>query len=406
MLTPFRALRPPRELAAQIACPPYDVVNRQEAVAFAAGNKHCFFHVSRPEIDLPPDCDEHDAAVYAKGAENLAKFRRNGWLQRDATPRFYLYRQSMGTHTQIGVVGLVRVADYDNARIRKHEHTRPDKEDDRTQHIVALDGNDESVFLTYRADAAIDARVNQAVAAAPDVDFVAEDGVRHTIWSADAATTSALATSFARLPLLYIADGHHRCAAASRAAKLRRGSGRAGDGHEYFLATVIPHNQVRILDYNRVVRDLHGLTSDQFLARLAAAFELTPVHQKQPQQPRQFCLYLDSHWYRMDARPNSVRSDALGSLDVSILQENVLHAVLGIEDVRTDARVQFIGGIRGVAELERLVDSGEFRAAFALYPTQLDQLMAIADGGGIMPPKSTWFEPKLRSGLLLHVFSE
>jgi uncharacterized protein (DUF1015 family) len=406
LLTPFRALRPPRELAAKIACPPYDVVNRQEAAAFAAGNELCFFHVSRPEIDLPLACDEHDAAVYAKGAENLANFRSNGWLQRDATPGFYLYRQILGTHTQIGVVGLARVADYDNGRIRKHEHTRPDKEDDRTQHIVALDGNDESVFLTYRADAAIDALVIRAVATAPEVDFVAEDSVRHTIWRADDATTSALAESFSHLPLLYIADGHHRCAAASRAAKSRISSGRTGDGHEYFLATAIPHNQVRILDYNRAVKDLNGLTSDQFLTRLADAFEVTPTQQKQPLQPRQFCLYLDSRWYRLSARPNRVRADALGSLDVSILQDHVLHDLLGIEDVRTDARVQFIGGIRGVAELERLVDTGQFRAAFAMYPTQLDQLMAIADVGGIMPPKSTWFEPKLRSGLLLYVFGE
>jgi uncharacterized protein (DUF1015 family) len=406
LLKPFRALRAPRDLAPKIACLPYDVVNREEALAYAAGNAQCFFHVSRPEIDLPADCDEHDAAVYAKGSENLAAFRSNGWLRRDAQPAFYLYRQSLGAHAQVGVVGLARVADYDSERIRKHEHTRPDKEDDRTKHIYALGANDESVFLTYRADAGIDALVNEAIDATPEIDFVADDGVRHTIWLASTQTSAELEARIARIAMLYIADGHHRCAAASRAAKLYERERRGPGGHEYFLATVFPHDQVQILDYNRVVKDLNGLSSTQFLERLTRDFEVTPAQQKKPTRPHQFGLYLDSRWYRLDARAGSFANDTLGALDVTILHENILRAVLGIGDVRTDARVQFIGGVRGVAELERLVDAGQFRAAFALFPTQLEQLMAVADAGGIMPPKSTWFEPKLRSGLLLHAFGD
>jgi uncharacterized protein (DUF1015 family) len=406
LLKPFRALRPPPQLAANIACLPYDVVNRQEALAYAAGNAHCFFHVSRPEIDLPPDCDEHDDAVYARGRENLSMFRGNGWLRRDPVPAFYLYRQSLGSHTQVGVAGLARIADYDSERIRKHEHTRPDKEDDRTKHIYALGANDESVFLTYRAEAGIDALVDAATAASPEIDFVADDGVRHTIWLASAQTSAEFEARFAQLPMLYIADGHHRCAAASRAAKWYQRDGRGHGGHDYFLATLFPHNQVQILDYNRVVKDLNGQSAAQFLERLARDFDVAPSQQKQPTRPQQFGLYLDSQWYRLDARAGSFASDTLGALDVTILHENILRAVLGIDDVRTDARVQFIGGVRGVAELERLVDAGQFRAAFALFPTHLEQLMAVADAGGIMPPKSTWFEPKLRSGLLLHAFGD
>ncbi len=406
MLKPFRALRAPRELARNIACLPYDVVNRGEAAAYAQGNAQCFFHVSRPEIDLPLDCDEHDAAVYAKGRENLDAFRRNGWLRRDAAPCFYIYRQSTAAHTQTGVVGLASVVDYDNERIRKHEHTRPDKEDDRTEHIHALGANDESVFLTYRADASIDALVASVTGSAPEIDFSAEDAVRHSVWLADARTSSAIEAAFARIDRLYIADGHHRCAAASRAAQLCRREGRGPGGHDFFLATVFPHDQVRILDYNRVVKDLNGLNAEAFLQRLERCFELAPVQQKQPTQPHQFGLYLGAQWYRLEARPGSYSNDALGALDVSILQDCVLKPILGIEDVRSDSRIQFIGGVRGVAELERLVDSGQFRAAFAMFPTQLDQLMTVADAGGIMPPKSTWFEPKLRSGLLLHLFRE
>ncbi len=403
MLKPFRALRPPPELAANIACLPYDVVSREEARAIAAGNEQCFFHVSRPDIDLPTAVDEHDPIVYATGRANLAKFRERGWLRQDRDPSFYLYRQIMGGHAQTGIVGLADVADYDAGRVRKHEHTRPDKEDDRTEHIRALQANDESVFLTYRAQPEIGAIVAAATAGTPESDITAEDGVRHSVWPLAERITAKLAAELARLPRLYVADGHHRCAAASRAHRLYASEGRSG-AHERFLATVFAHDQVQILDYNRAVSDLGRYSSADFLRALEGSFSVTAATDKKPRQAHQLGLYLEGRWYRLQAREGSFVATTLGALDVSILQDNVLGPLLDINDARTDPRVRFVGGIRGVEELERLVDSGVCRAAFALYPTRLDELMAVADAGEVMPPKSTWFEPKLRSGLFVHSF--
>jgi uncharacterized protein (DUF1015 family) len=405
LLQPLRALRPANELASRLACPPYDVVSREEARAYAAGNEHCFFHISRPEIDLPASCDEHADQVYELGRHNLAKFRENGWLRLDSERAFYVYRQSLGDHTQVGVVGLASVADYDAGLIVKHELTRPDKEDDRTRHIDALDGDDESVFLTYQADPRMDAVVATVTGGAPEYDFTSEDQVRHTVWIARGAASTALQAALAQVPRLYIADGHHRCAAASRVAKLRRDRRAPAGGHEYFLATAFPSDQVQILGYHRAVRDLGTHSSAQFLQRLRRDFDVQPAQAKVPARAHEFGLYLDGAWHRLAARPGTFPGDVLGALDVSILQENIMRAILGIDDARTDSRIQFVGGGRGAQELERLVDAGRHRAAFTLFPTRLQELMAVADAGGIMPPKSTWFEPKLRSGLLAYLFS-
>jgi uncharacterized protein (DUF1015 family) len=393
-LAPFRGLRPPAELAARVAAPPYDVVNAEEARAYAKGNELCFFHVSRPEIDLP-GTDEHADEVYARGAKNLAHFRQQGWLVEDAQPSFYVYRQKMGAHVQVGLVAAASVADYDRGLIKKHELTRADKEEDRTRHIDALAGNDEPVFVTYRADPAIDALIRKETESAPDYDFTSEDGIAHTFWRAQA--TAELVRAFARVPVLYIADGHHRSAAASRVAKTRHA--------DRFLAVVFPHDQMQILDYNRVVKDLHGMTPPEFLEKLRPSFEVQPSSEKKPAGVHQFGMYLEKKWYRLAAKRGIVESTPLGVLDVNIIQKQLLTPVLGIGDVRTDKRIHFVGGIRGMGELERLVDSGQWAVAFSMFPTTLDQLMAIADAGQIMPPKSTWFEPKLRSGLVLHMFS-
>jgi uncharacterized protein (DUF1015 family) len=403
-LKPFTGLRPPRELVLKVACPPYDVVSSEEARAYARGNEMSFFNVSRPEVSLPPEIDEHDDRVYAQGKVNLAHFRARGWLRPEPEPRFYVYRQRMGAHVQTGLVACASVEEYANGLIKKHELTRADKEDDRTRHIDELGGNDEPVFLTYRADRGIDALVAQVCAAAPEYDFTTEDGIGHVFWVAPSGLTERIAAAFRRVPALYIADGHHRSAAALRVRDLRRKRGAAAGEHDWFLAVVFPHDQMQILDYNRVVKDLNGLTEQGLLEALGKAFEVEPSGEKKPAQVHDFGMYLGKRWYRLRARPGSYEDTPTGVLDVSILQKNVLQPILGIGDPRTDKRIHFVGGIRGVGELERLVDGGGYRVAFSMFPTTLDQLMAIADAGQIMPPKSTWFEPKLRSGLVLHPF--
>jgi uncharacterized protein (DUF1015 family) len=402
LLEPFRGVRPPAAFAARVACLPYDVVNTEEARAYAKGNESCFFHVSRPEIDLP-GVDEHSDEVYALGTKHLAHFREKGWLVPDAEASFYLYRQRMGSHVQVGVVAAAGVDAYDRGLIKKHELTRPDKEDDRTRHIDALGGNDEPVFLTYRADAGIDATVAEIIKTEPAYDFTAEDGIGHTFWVIRGAANQELAEGFASVPVLYIADGHHRSAAASRACRARQQRGAKGN-HDRFLAVVFPHDQMQILDYNRVVKDLSGLSAEAFFERLRTSFTVEPFGEKRPARIHQFGLYLQRKWYRLEAKTGSFPETPLGVLDVNILQERCLGPILGIEDPRTDRRIAFVGGIRGMGELEKLVDSGAYQAAFSMFPTSLPQLMAIADAGEIMPPKSTWFEPKLRSGLVLHIF--
>lgn len=405
-LEPFRGMRPPRALIKQIAAPPYDVVNRAEAAKLAEGNPQSFFHISRPEIGFGAEVDEHDDAVYRRARENLVAFEKQGWLKQDPDRVFYLYRQVMGGHAQTGLVAAASVEEYDRGLILKHELTRADKEDDRTKHVDALGGNDEPVFLTYRAQGDIDALVKEGMGGAPEYDFESTDGVRHTFWVVPQALGQKLKDAFARVEKLYIADGHHRSAAASRVRALRREAGAGEGGHDFFLAVVFPHDQMQIFDYNRVVKDLNGLDEPAFLQRLSEKFEVSDAASgdRKPGRARAFRMYLGGKWRALLAKGGSYPDTPVGRLDVSILQQNLLAPVLGIGDPRTDKRIHFVGGIRGVQELERLVDGGEYQVAFALHPTSLEELMAIADAGEIMPPKSTWFEPKLRSGLVLHPF--
>jgi uncharacterized protein (DUF1015 family) len=391
-------------LASKVACLPYDVVTTEEARAYAKGNPQCFFHISRPEIGLPPGTDEHGESVYRLGRENLLKFQDRQWLIQDPAPALYLYQQRMGQHSQVGVVGVASVAEYERELIKKHERTRPDKEDDRTRHIEILEANDEPVFLTYRARPDIDALVARLRQQGADFDFVSEDGIGHTFWTIPRSETARVQRMFEEVPALYVADGHHRSAAASRVRAQAQQKERKPGNRDFFLTVVFPHNQMQILDYNRTVKDLHGLSAKQLLEKLALRFEVKPAAQGKPERPHQFGMFLQGTWYRLIAKPGSFDESPLGVLDVSILQNNLLGPILGIGDPRTDKRIHFVGGIRGIQELEKGVQAGQSQVAFALYPTSLEQVMAIADAGQIMPPKSTWFEPKLRSGLVLHLF--
>jgi uncharacterized protein (DUF1015 family) len=404
-LRPFAAYRPPPADAVRVASPPYDVISTAEARSLAAGNPVSFLHVSRPEIDLPEGTDEHADEVYSKGAENLAALVAGGALVEDQEPHLYLYAQRMGDHRQVGVVGCASVAEYEQDRIKKHEKTRPDKEDDRTRHIEELRAHDEPVFLTYRADPAIDALVREAMGASPVYDMTTADGVEHRLWVLGRDATRALEDRFAAVPLLYVADGHHRSAAAARVH--RRLAGDGGD-HEVFLAVVFPHDQMKILPYNRVVRDLSGRSPEALLDLCRASFDVEPVaggENAAPRAPRELALYVGGRWYRARARPGTYDAgDPVASLDCSICQDRILGPIFGVSDPRRDGHVDFVGGIRGGAELERRVGSGAFTMAVELYPTQIEELFAVSDAGLLMPPKSTWFEPKLRSGLFVHTF--
>jgi uncharacterized protein (DUF1015 family) len=399
VVRPFAALRPPAGLTERVAAPPYDVVDTVEASALAAGNHVSFLRVSRPEVDLDPGVAVDADEVYAKGRENLAEFVRRGVLVADPTPGFYVYRQDWRGYRQTGIVGCTGVADYRSGAIRIHEHTRPDKELDRIRHIDALGAHDEPVFyLAPRVDA-VEAVIDAVTAGEPAVAFEAE-GVTHTLWVvADAADVATIETAYAEVPYLYVADGHHRSAAAAKVHELR--AGQPGE-HDVFLTVVFARDQLRILPYNRVVTDLGGLTPDELLEALARDFEVAPSDAPvEPDRRQTFGMFLDGRWYTLTARNHEAR-DAVGALDVSLLQDRVLAPLLGIDDPRTDKRIGFVGGIRGPAELERLVRSGARAVAFSLHPTSVDDLIAIADAGQIMPPKSTWFEPKLRSGLFVH----
>ncbi len=405
-LSPFRAWRPRPDVCAQVASPPYDVLSSEEAREMAAGNPLSFLHVVKPEIDLEPGTDVYSPEVYRKGAENLRRLIDEGVLVREEGPALYLYRQRMGDHEQTGLVAGASVDEYEADLIKKHEHTRPKKEDDRTRHIDALDANTGPVFLTYRARPEIDALVARLTAAEPTYDFVAADGIQHVLWVIDAARgRDALVEAFARVPELYVADGHHRSAAGTRIRALRRDANpdhTGAEAYNYFLAVLFPDNQMKILDYNRVVGDLNGLTPETFIERIGERFEVLPVDEGRPARRRCFGMYLAGRWYRLTAREGSFPvDDPVKSLDVAILQDNLLAPVLGIGDPRSDERIDFVGGIRGLTELERKVDSGGWAVAFALHPTSIDQLFAVADAGLVMPPKSTWFEPKLRSGLIV-----
>ena len=402
-LHPFHAIRPAPELAPRVASVPYDVVNREEAAALAEGNPHSFLHVGRSDIDLPADTDPHDERVYSGARRALEGFLADGTLLRDPVPGLFLYQQAMDGRTQTGVVGCVHIDDYERDVIRKHEKTRPDKEDDRTRHVLTLNANAEPVFLTYRGRPAIDALTERALRTAPLYDFTAPDGVRHTVWRI--AEPEPFVRAFDEVPLAYVADGHHRSASAWRAGRELRAKhpGRRDAEYEWFLAVLFPAEQLRILPYNRVVKDLNGLSMSQALARLSRVGHVTTTSDPVPPAPGSFCFYLLGEWYRLVLDPATIdRSDPIASLDVSLLQDRVLAPIFGIGDPRTDERIDFVGGIRGTAELERRVDSGEMAIAFSLYPTSLDQLIAVSDAGQVMPPKSTWFEPKLRSGLFVH----
>jgi uncharacterized protein (DUF1015 family) len=409
-IEPFRAYRPRPDHAERIASPPYDVVSSEEARAMAAGNPLSFLHVGKPEIDLDPSVPLYDDRVYAKGVENLRRLIDSGELVRDPSPCLYLYQQRMGDHVQVGVVGACSVEEYEQDLIKKHEITRKDKEDDRTRHVTECNANAEPVFLTYRASREIDAVVDGIRRRPPVYDFVSDDAIGHTVWVVDdPAEIGSLVRLFAEVPCLYVADGHHRTASAVRHGQKMRASdpGRSPAApYEWFMAVVFPHDQVQILDYNRVVKDLNGLSTDAFLARVAERFDIRPADDPKPPKPRTFGMFLEGKWHRLEARAGTYpASDPVRGLDASILQENLLSPVLGIADLRTDKRIDFVGGIRGMGELEKRCQAG-WAVAFALHPTSLDQLMAVADAGAVMPPKSTWFEPKLRSGLLVRILDE
>ncbi|MBP9903362.1 MAG: DUF1015 family protein [Verrucomicrobiota bacterium] len=400
-LKPFAALRPKPELAAQICELPYDVMSSDEARAMASGNPLSFLHVSKPEIDLPPGTDHYSPAVYAKGKENFAELASQGALKQDAQPCFYLYRQIMGSHAQVGLVAAASCEEYLKNVIKKHEFTRPDKEDDRVRHIEILNAQTGPVFLTYRAVPALDEFVAKRTTAKPDVDFIGKDGVRHSSWSVtDAAGIQFIGEQFARIPSLYIADGHHRSAAAARVCQSRDGAGHSGQ----FLTVIFPHNQMQILPYNRVLKDLNGLTAAQLLHKLNAVFVIQPNGVAQPTSKHKLGLFINGQWHTLMFKPEfTATNDPIEKLDVTLLQNNVLAPIFDITDPRTSKRINFVGGIRGTAELEQLVNRGDYACAFSMFPTSIEDLMAIADAGGIMPPKSTWFEPKLRDAMFCHM---
>lgn len=406
----LQGLRPRSDLAAKIASHPYDVLNSEEARKEARGNPYSFLHVVKSEIDLPADIDPYDERVYLKAAENLRKMIAQKWLVQDTRECLYVYRQIMGEHKQYGLVVDAAVDDYLSGKIRIHELTREIKEKDRIKHVQYTNANTGPVFLTYPAVNSIDELVAKIIRAQPEYDFTADDAIRHTLWVvSDPDTIKSLADQFERLPCTYVADGHHRSKSAAMVGEQKRRQNPAHTGREeynWFLAVLFPHNQLKILDYNRVVRDLNELDKAQFLERLNEKFDVSEVSNRNCARPRQansFGMYIDGQWYTLKAKPGSFDpGDPEDSLDVSILTNNILRPILGISDLRKDERIDFVGGIRGLKELEKRVDSGEMAVAFALYPVAIKQLMAIADAGKLMPPKTTWFEPKLRSGLVIH----
>ena len=401
VIVPFAALRPTPASVARVAAVPYDVVNSDEAAALAGDDPLSFLRVSRPEIECPPGTHIYSDQVYARAEDNFDRLRRAAPLVVEETPSLYVYQLHMGAHVQTGVAAAYSVDEYAHDLIKKHEKTRPDKEDDRTRHILALRAQTGPVFLTYRASAAVDAAVQAVTASAPLFDFTAADGVRHVVWRVPEAATSAVVTAFAAVPALYIADGHHRAASAWRTHQALAAEG-PGE-HERFLAVAFPDAQMQVLPYNRVVRDLNGMTAEAFTAALAARCAITPGGPATPVRKGLVAIYLGGQWSTLDfgAAPAGLALDA--SLDVSRLQEVVLGPVLAVHDIRTDKRIDFVGGIRGTSEIERLVDGGAFAVGFSLFPVSVSDLMRISDAGGIMPPKSTWFEPKLRDGVLSHL---
>lgn len=406
---PFKGLRPPRNIADKVACLPYDVMNSAEAAQMAEGKECSLLHITRAEIDCAEGTDIHSETVYNKAVENFNKAQEKGWLVEDAAPCFYVYAQTMDGRTQYGIVGAAACADYKNGIIKKHELTRPDKEEDRMVLTRYLKANIEPVFFSYKAVAEIDAIVNEVIKSEPEYDFVAEDGFGHTLWViSDAEKVKEIENLFAtKVEASYVADGHHRTAAAARIGDEFAGKNPNHNGSEdynYFMAVHFPDNQLKIIDYNRVVKDLNGLSKEEFLAKMAEEMTVECVGTEiyKPSKLHEFGMYLDGQWYKLNAKEGTYNdNDPIGILDVTILSNNVLDKILGIEDLRRSTRIDFVGGIRGLGELKKRVDSGEMAVAFAMFPVSMKQLTDIADSGNIMPPKTTWFEPKLRSGLVI-----
>lgn len=406
---PFKGIRPPKELIEKVASRPYDVLNSEEARAEAGDNEMSLYHIIKPEIDFVPGTDEHDDRVYDKAVENFRKFRDNGWLIQDPDEHYYIYAQTMDGRTQYGIVLAANVNDYVNGVIKKHELTRRDKEDDRMRHVKVNNANIEPVFLAFPDNAALQQIIDKVSASTPEYDFTSDDGFGHHFWVVnDPADEAVITAEFAAMPHLYIADGHHRSAAAARVGLEKAAADASHTGDEeynFFMAVAFPASHLRIIDYNRVVRDLNGLTPAEFLKALEKDFIVedkgTEIYR--PAALHNFSLYLDGRWYSLTAREGRYNdADPIGVLDVTISSDLILRDILGITDLRTDRRIDFVGGIRGLGELKARVDSGEMAVALALYPVSMKQLMDIADSGNIMPPKTTWFEPKLRSGLVIH----
>lgn len=409
IVKPFKGVRPPKDLVEQVASRPYDVLNSEEARTEAEGNEKSLYHIIKPEIDFPVGKNEHDEDVYLKAVENFKKFQEKGWLVQDSKEKYYVYAQTMNGKTQYGLCVCAYVDDYMTGKIKKHELTRRDKEEDRMKHVRVNNANIEPVFFAYKHNDELDAIVAKVCAGEPEYDFTAPDGFGHHFWVIDDdATIKRITEIFATIPNMYIADGHHRSAAAALVGdeKRRQNPNHKGDEeYNYFLAVCFPDNQLNIIDYNRVVKDLNGLTDEEFLSKLAENFivEEKGTEIYKPAKLHNFSLYLGGKWYSLTAKPGTYNdSDPIGVLDVTVSSNLILDKILGIKDLRSDKRIDFVGGIRGLGELKKRVDSGEMKVALALYPVTMQQIIDIADSGNIMPPKTTWFEPKLRSGLVIH----
>lgn len=404
LVLPFRAIRPAPQFAARVAALPYDVMTREEGIKAAAGNPLSFLHVEKSEIDVPDGTSPDDMIIYEAARRNFAKLKNDGILRQDDSACYYIYRQQMGGQIQTGIVGVMSAAEYDEGKIKKHELTRRDKEEDRTRHVDYVNAQTGPVFISYRARPVINEIVQKVAAGKPEYDFTADDGVRHTAWMVDEGQQiETIKSEFTRVDALYIADGHHRAAAGAAIARKRRLNGRQQES-DMVLAVFFPHDQLKVMDYNRAVRDLRGLSPEEFKDRISERFSVSENFvARSPERVHDFGMYLAGKWYRLTIKEGAYDArDPVASLDAAILQDHLLAPVLGIEDPRTDERIKFIGGIRGMNELEKLVDKEGYAVAFSLYATSMEQIMKVADAGAIMPPKSTWFEPKLRSGLFVH----